>query len=423
MKDLISSPVCEGVDFSYLHWSNLKTARISVSMFLSLEKETASKNAVLASLLGRSCAKYPDFTSFNKKLYDLYGMILCGSVLKSGEIQILNLVAEFLDDRYALHGEPISSEAVKLLCEVLFRPKFLDENSFEEDLRQEKNQLIQDLKCEYNDKKLYSHKRCQQIMCKNERYSINKLGTIEDLMAITARDVFSSWQDVLSKARVRIGLIGNSKPDSILSGFKEEFSKINRSQSTELMTKIIEEALEQKEVEEKQEITQAKLVMGFRTRFAQPSEDCFATFLMSVVLGGTSHSKLFLNVREKLSLCYYCSSVYDSNKGILMIKSGVKKENLDKAKSEILKQIEIIKNGDVTQEEMLAAKKSVRSSFMSVYDSMDRLDCFYTEQFIQKKIYSPVEFVSKVENISKEEIVRAANALTLDTTYTLLPNT
>ncbi|MDR1466968.1 MAG: insulinase family protein [Oscillospiraceae bacterium] len=422
MAHIINSSICEGVSFSYLKRPDLKVARISISIFLPLKKENASRNAILPFLLARSCSKYPDFTSFNKKLYDLYGMALQGNVSKIGEIQILSVIAEFLDERYVLGGESISKEATELLCEVLFRPKFLQEDSFGEDLDQEKNQLIQYLESEYNDKKLYSERRCQQIMCKNERYSVHKMGTKEDLLSITPRDVQKSWENSLSAAKIRIGFIGNSEPDFVISVLKEEFSKIKRNKPTELSTQVVKRALVQKEVEEKQEIKQAKLVLGFRTRFAMPGEDCFNSLLMSIILGGTFHSKLFLNVREKLSLCYYCSSSYDRNKGIITIKSGIKKENIGETRSEIFKQIEDMKSGKIAREEIVFAKKSVGSAFMSIYDSVDRLDFFYAEQSMYEKIYSPEELVSKIEGISKDEIVNAANAITLDTVYTLVPN-
>ncbi|MDR3178926.1 MAG: insulinase family protein [Oscillospiraceae bacterium] len=421
MSSVVTSFICEGVNFNYIKQSSFKSERVSVSMFVPLEKQNASKNSVLFFLLSKSCLKYPDFTSFNKKLSNLYGMVLSSDVGKLGEVQVLTLQADFFDSRYALNNESISQEASELLCETLFKPKFSSKEVFwDDDFAQEKDQLIQLIDSEYNDKKHYSLIRCFEIMCENEKFSIGRFGSREDVLAVEKSDIIDSWNSLLSKARIEINMTGNSDPKNVLNLFKNNFKNIKRENIYKCETKITKKAKEVKYFQEKQEINQAKLVMGFRTKFAFP-DNFFATIVMNTVFGATSNSKLFLNVREKMSLCYYCSSYYEKNKGIMVVQSGIKRENIDKTKEEVLKQFEKMKNGEFTEEDINTAKLNLKGSLFSIYDSINRINDFFLVQSLQEKKYSPETFFLELKKVNKSQIIGAAKVVTLDTIYTLVP--
>jgi len=420
MDEIKNFPVSEGVNFSYIRQNHFKTGLISVNIFLPLNRETASRNAILPSLLTRSCKKYPDFTSLNKKLDDLYGANLGGDINRLGETQVLSLSASFLADKYALHSEKISAEIAELLCESLFNPKLNNNIFFKEDFEQERRQLIEQIDSEYNDKKIYARIRARELMCANEKFSINPLGDKKSVLNLTSEEVFNSWKKILKNAQIEIMMLGNSEPESALSGFKKAFSNISRENIIPCSTEVIKKAEKVQEIEEKQDVTQSKLVLGFRSGISEKDgEDFFTSRVMTALFGGSPHSKLFLNVREKLSLCYYCAASYDKQKGLIMVESGVQKENIQKAKKEILHQLEEIKSGNFTEEEIKTTKMSLKNTFISVQDSLSKLETFYTSQKFDIKKYSPKLYAEKIEEITKDQIIKAANSVTLDTIYSL----
>ena len=167
------------------------------------------------------------------------------------------------------------------------------------------------------------------------------------------------------------------------------------------------------------ELSQSKMILGFRTAVAEPDEDVMAMRLMCSVLGGTAHSKLFCNVREKLSLCYYCSSSYIRQKGIMLVESGVERENIEKAKEAILGEIKAMQNGDITDEEIKATKLSMCNAFYSACDTVGGISSYYLSQMLDGGVYTPQQACDKVNAVTKEDVIRCANKLTLDTVFTL----
>ncbi|MDR1254050.1 MAG: insulinase family protein [Oscillospiraceae bacterium] len=419
MDNVKTYQICEGVNFNSIRETRFKTGRISITMFLPLANETASQSAILPFLLTRSCGKYPDFTSLNKQLNDLYGASLDADTDRVGEAQTLSISASFLDDRYALYGETISAEVTDLLCEVLFYPRLIDGVFAEDDLEQEKRQLAELIDSEYSDKKLYAKLRCEQVMCKDEKYSINPLGEKKEVLALSPQKVKEAWERALKLARIEIIALGDLDPEPILACLKKAFSLIEREKPCDCSTEIIKIAEKAKEVTEYQDIAQTKLVLGFRSSIAGVDKNFFSSRVMASLFGGTPHSKLFLNVREKLSLCYYCSAFYERQKGIMFVQSGVEKQNIVKAKHEILNQLEQIKKGNFTDEEISATKLNISNNYISINDSLASLDTFYTSQSFDSKKYSPSEYAAEIEKITREQIIAAANATSLDTVYYL----
>ena len=411
--------VSNGVNFSVIMDDRFKTGRISASMFLPLDKKTASANSILINILSRSCKSNPTFASLNQRLGELYGASLASDIDKIGESQVLNLCATFLDDRYSLDGESISEQLTALLCDMLFNPNLIDNHFKEDDIEQEKRQLIELIESEYNDKKTYAKLRCQEIMCANENFSINPLGTKEQVLALSPSDIYDAWQNMITHARFEIMMLGDTKPDLAIGEFKKAFNKVNRESTLDSSATFLQSASQVKRITETADIVQSKLVMGFRTGSINPDDNVVARRVMNSLLGGTPHSKLFLNVREKLSLCYYCASRYDRNKGLMLIESGVEKKNIDHAVEEISNQLNAIKKGDFTQNEIDATKLSLANSFRTISDYLGGLENFYIAQAFCKEIKTPEQCVDEVNKVTKDEIVEVANKITLDTIYTL----
>ncbi len=410
--------IADVVYFNTIFDDRFKTSRIAVTMLVDMDENKVSANAIVPNILTRSCKAYPSFLKLSRKLDMMYGASLSGSNGKMGDFQAITLSAASIDDRYSLSGESVYKELGELLCSALFEPNAADGEFCEEDFRQEQRQLLDSIDAQFNNKRSYSMKRFLEVMFKGEKYGINKYGTKEQVLALTAKDAYDAYVNIIKTARVEIMCLGSSDTEEICELFREKFSGIERNpQKGE--TLVIPKAEEVKERTDYLDVVQSKLIIGFRTDCAEPSEKVQEMKLACAVLGGTAHSKLFNNVREKLSLCYYCLSSYDSNKGIMFIESGVQKENIEKAKEAILNEIEEMKKGNITDEEMSSTKLSLSNKYLSSVDSSAGTQAWYISQMLKGKKISPQEEAELINAVTKEQVIEAANRLTLDTVYVL----
>ena len=364
MSDLIRKDICEGVAFNSIVDTRFKKSRISATLVAPLNKKTAAANALLSYVLTRSCRKYPDFTALSRKLDELYGAALYPSVRRQGDLQLISFSAAGLDDRYSLNGESVSSELADLLCSIIFDPALTDGKFNTEDLEQERRQLIDAIDADFNDKRIYAINRCIECMCRNEPFSIGRFGSREDVSKLTQDDVYYAWQQLLENSRTELAMLGSADPQNAYDRFKTYFE--NKPRRMTASTVIIDKPEEVKHITETEEISQSKLVMGFRTACPDTKEKYVTSSLMSAILGGTPTSKLFVNVREKQSLCYYCASSVDNAKGIMLIDSGVETKNIEKTEDAVLEQIRLLKNGCITDEELSAAKLGMNDRYFVI---------------------------------------------------------
>lgn len=420
MNDIFREKLFDDVNFTYIPKSKFKTAMISFSMFTPLSKDEAAKNAILPNLLSHSCKKYPTLRSIGIKLEELYGASVGTSISKLGDYQVLTLCAEGLEGKFAYENPNNISELTNLLCEMIFNPD-LEEGKFkEENVAQEKRQLIEDIMSEMNDKRIYATRRCEEIMFSEEKYGVNVLGDIKTAKKLTAEEITQAWKKLLSSSHIEIMVIGKASREAILTELRKYFSEIKREHSTILKTEIIKKAERVREFTESMDVTQCKLVMGLRSEIAYPDKDVPAMIVMNALFGGTAQSKLFLNVREKLSLCYYCSSKYNKQKGVLFISSGVEKHNLESAKKEILRQLKEVKIGNFTDSELAEIKLHLSQTIEGVGDSLSSLNSWYIPQSFFGNMKSPSKFIKEINEVSREKVIEVANKVTLDTVYTLL---
>ncbi|HEX3038569.1 MAG TPA: pitrilysin family protein [Oscillospiraceae bacterium] len=420
MVEIEQRSICSGVNFRSIKDTRFKTMRISVNFMLPIEKQMAAANALLPFLLSRASHEYPDFTKLGERLAELYGAELNADVQKLGEAQVLAVCAVGLADRYALNGENISLELAKLLCSILFDPPFENGLFPQDGFDQEKRQTVEMIDSEYNDKRIYAKQRCEQIMCANEPFGISRYGSREDIQKVERPELTSSWKYMLQNAKVEVMVLGDCNPEPVYDGFCKAFQALNRKAAADCHTEVVRTVVDVKDVTEKQNIAQSKLVLGFRAGTAVPDENVAAAKLMVALYGGTPHSKLFLNVREKLSLCYYCSSRYDSNKGLIFVESGVETQNIEKAKTEILLQLDEIKKGNFDDDEINSAKMSMCNSYRTLGDYLGGMESWYVSQTFQNKIQTPEEAAEEISAVTREQIIAAANEVTLDTVYRLV---
>lgn len=407
--------VCDGINFTSLIDERLKTNTIIIHMLSRLEKETASLNAIVPIMLSDSNKNYTTFTEMNKKLSSLYGSVIKGSVSKVGDSQVMSLMSSCIADKYAFDKEPVTEELTDILIDCLISPYTVNGIFEEKSFELKKQELLDDIEAEINNKRSYAIMRASLNIFENEPSCVSAKGDKETAEAITAKKAFEQYKNLLKTVQFEVMFVGSSNPDNIKSKLFSALNSIDRKYSGDncSLKSPVKNAV--KEVTETLDIAQSKMVIAFKTDF-----DGLVTMkLMNAIFGGTPFSKLFLNVREKLSLCYYCSSGFNDRKGVLYVDSGVEHGNIEKAKEEILNQLEAVKNGDFTDEQLDNSKLSIINSWKSVNDSPRSVAEWYFNQSYGKTCFSPEDEIEKLKSVTREDVIRAAKTLKLDTVYVL----
>lgn len=412
------SEIGNGIHLTEIRDSRFKTNRLSFHFILPLEQKAAAANAIIPFLIRKGYRGCEDYTKLNQKLSNLYGANLYTDVLKLGDFQILNVSISSVDDAFALDGEKVTKEAADILCRLVRQPAFLLEGFDITQFELEKQALIDAIEAEINEKTSYAVQRMLALMCAEEPYGIHKYGNVEALKALTMKDAKEAYDRVLKTARLEVYFVGCGNADDATEQICDSFSSLERSPSDTVESSKTFAAAASKNIEERYNVNQAKLVLGFRVD-AKTAEELDAARLMSMLYGGTPRSKLFLNVREKLSLCYYCAARFDRMKDILYVNSGVEFANVEKAKDEILKQLEEVKTGNFTDEELKETKLLVADSFKTVNDSASSMEIWYLSQLFANTNASPEEEAERLNRVTAEQIKNIAQKVTLDTVYVL----
>lgn len=422
LKEFEVTKIADGIDVVNAPANRFKVNELAISFCLPLKAETASRNALLGFMLSHTTKQYPTLKEFNKKLAMLYGAGVVCSVSKLGENQCITLVVSSLDDKFAIENEKISRESFELLLSLVFNPN-VDENGdfYQEDIDREKRLLIEKLESEQNEKRIYSLRQLEKNMFKNEPFAVNRYGTVDDIKSVTNGDLKYALAEMKANAKIQIATVGTADKDEIVEIVKNSFSSVERSYCPLKPAVFVPKADEVNTITERIAVKQGKLLLGFRVN---SQDDFSANSSMRAfcdLFGGGPYSKLFANVREKLSLCYYCSARYDRKKSNIIIQCGCEEENMDKAVAEILVQLETIQNGDF-DEEFAASKIGLSDVINGVNDDSALLLSWYSNQITDNEILSPNDSASQNKAVTKEDIIRCSKLLSLDTIYKLVSN-
>ena len=420
--DFNRSVISDGIYFTQIRNKKFKNNRISVTLAAPLSEESAASYAVLPFVLRKGFRGCPDAAQFSRLLSSLYGASCDYDIRKAGDIQLLTLSICAIDDRFSLGGENITAEISKILCSLLLDPVIEGGAFSEKTFETEKQALIDSINAELNDKIALAKAKCQQLMLEGHPAAISKYGTLQSAKALDRRDVFDAYNTLLKKARIEIMFTGSGDAEAAKEIFTSSFlSSCEREKPFEISSCIKQPAREIRKFTENYNITQSKLSLGFTCSTAIGDEDEAAMKAMSVILGGAPFSKLFLNVREKLSLCYYCSAAYDNFKGAIYINSGIEAENREKAQTEILAQLESLQNGELTDEELENTRKLLKNAYDGISDSIVRSENFFLTRLIFSLDTTPDEELSALLSVSREDIINAARKVSLDTIYFMAP--
>lgn len=409
--------IADGVDFVAVQTELFKSCRIAVQIALPLSGDIAAK-AVLPYILRRSCSRYPDFTSLNGHLDGLYGATLGASVSKLGEAQMLQISLNTIDDRFVPDGSSVAEEAAQLLTELLFSPKLENGTFCTPDVEQEKRLLLERMRAEDDDKRVYARRRCEEVMCENEPYGKNRYGTAEEIESLTPERVYAAWRGALENARIRFILVSSGSADNAVSLLRTRFAAVERRVCA-IPTQFVQSADTVRYERETQQLMQGTLVMGFRCGMTHEYDCDPAMTVMADIFGGGTYSRLFSVVREKMSLCYFCAARLNRQKGILLVFSGIETENEEKTREAILHELREIQDGAITADTLETSVRSLRDTIRSYTDSPDVLCVWYGNQILNGTAKTPAQRIAEIETVTLPQIRQAAGAVVLDTVFML----
>ncbi len=414
--------ILPGAYLTCLRTDKFKTGLLSVSLLTRLSRETAAQNALIPSVLRRGTVRSPDLDALAARLDGLYGARLEPVARKKGEIQCVGFWADFVDEKYLPDGQGLLEDVAALLGEVLLEPRTRGGLLLSAYVDSEKEKLLEDIRARINDKISYSRYRLTELMCPAEDYAVDVLGTEEEAEAIGYVALTRRYHELLASSPVEIFYCGSASPDRVERAVRDALATLPRGEldmdlGTDIRMNTVEDG--PRYFTDDMDVNQGKLAIGYRLGDAMEDPDMAALRVMNAVFGAGVSSKLFMNVREKLSLCYFASSALDLMKGVMAVISGIEVKDYDQALVEIGRQLRAVQEGDITDEELAAAKLGLVNDLLSAGDSAGALESFWLEQNLLGLEYGPDELAALVEDVTKEDVVRAAAGIACDAVYFL----
>ena len=410
--------IADGVYFSSITDKRYKKNLISVAFSTQLSEDTATENVIVPVLLTKCNSKLPTYKAFNNKMSRMYASGIGGTAGRQYDLQTISFGAYYLDDIYALSGEKMTGIMTDILIDCLTSPVTENGVFSEKFVELEKKTVIDNIETAINDKRSYAIERAMKTICKGEPASVCSYGTVEKAKLITPDSAYKAYRRMLETMPCEIICTGCSDFDGVAEKFAAAFEKVGRHDIENTTIALSPVKTQTEEVTERLTVNQSKLVLGFKSH----SDDDAALVLLQKIFGGTTSSKLFRNVREKMSLCYYCSAARNDLKGIMLVNSGVENENIEKTKEAVIDQLEEIKNGNFTNEDINFAEMAIKNDFKSVADSAGNVSNWYFDCIRKNDIVTPEEKLGRYLGVSKERIIAAAKSMVLDSVYVLTGN-
>lgn len=412
--------VAPGVSLSMLATDKFKVNSLIMNIELPLTEENVTYANLCARVLKRGTKKYPDMKSLTIKLDELYASDISAAVTRSGETEYLCLYSDFLVERYT--GEcDIIKEITELFGEMLFSP-LAHNGEFNKDyVTVEKKNVSDSIDSLINNKGAYAKFRCTEEMCKDEVYAISPLGNKKILSGITAKSLYEFYNAAVRENRIEFLYTGEAVYfDKIYDCLCKVFKNSDRCYKPYKSECYIKENADKvREIIEDMPVNQGKLSIGMRTGITNKSNDIAPLIVANEIFGGSPNSKLFMNVREKMSLCYYCSSGLDAVKGLMFVNAGIETENFEVAKNAIFKQLDAVKRGEFTDEEFDSAIASLVNGYKSVSDSVTSLEAWYMSRIFRDEDDTPESRMEQVLKVTPDEVKAAAAKISPEVVFFL----
>lgn len=411
--------IADGIHASVLATDKFKVNAITLNLKAPMNIESVTMLNLLSRVLGRGCKDHPDIKSLENRLDQLYGADLDISISRRGDSQFLCVSVDFLSKKYTEDCDIIEG-SVDILTKVLLCPVLEDGGFVRGYVDSEKKNLTDAINGIINNKARYAKLRCSEEMCAGEPFSLAPLGDKDVLSTVTPVSLYEYYRKLISDSRIEILYTGSEGFfPAVCESFSRAFADIKRNykEVSESSQKHIYREL--KELCEDMEVNQGKLSMGFVTDVVSPSEDLPALIMANEIFGGSPNSKLFMNVREKMSLCYYCSSSLDAAKGLMFVNAGIENSNFELTRDAILAQLEAVKSGDFSDEDFENAKISLSSGYGSISDSITSLEAWYVPRIFRADPETVADRIEKIKTVTREDVIRAAEKIKPEVIYFL----
>ena len=419
----IKKEVKQGINLHNINTNKFKTNLYAVFLATPLSRENVTKNALLTAVLRRGTKNIESQVLISKKLEEMYGASFDCGIEKTGDNHIIKFYLETINEAFLPEKEELDKKCIELLFDIILNPLVQNDGFKSEYVESEKKKLKQIIDGKIDNKRTYSFERCVEEMFKDEPYGLYKFGYVEDLEKITPQNLYQYYKELIKKCKIDIFVSGNLKDTDInnLIENNAEIKALEARKSEYVENKENSEKIpvrEEKVVEEKMQVGQGNLVIGLSSN-SQIENEKFVMSVYNAILGGGANSKLFQNVREKNSLAYTAGSTFRRQKNTIFIRCGIEIENYQKALDTIKEQIEDMKNGNFTEEDIENAKKLIVSSVKGISSEQDTEITYYYGQELSDTFTTIDDYVTKINNVTKSNIEEVAKEIWINTVYFL----
>ena len=410
----------KGIKLHEIQTNKFKTNLIAVFLSMPITREDVTKNSLVSAVLRRGSKNMPTLAQISQEMEEMYGASFDCGLDKTGDNHILKFYIESINDNFLPQkDENMLKTSIEKLLEIVFDP-LVENGAFKEEyVRQEKENIKRIIEGKPDNKARYAFDRCIEEMYKDQPYGLYKYGYIEDLNSITAQSLYEYYQKMISECKIDIFVSGDIDNVSQIVEQNENIQKLQERESNYKINKVeSKEAVQEKEVKEEMDVTQGKITIGLDLHLDN-EEQKYDAMVYNAILGGTANSKMFQEVREKASLAYSAGSSYIRYKSNIFIKCGIEIKNYEKAMEIIRKQLEDMKNGVFSDEDIENAKKGIISGIKSIDDEQDTEITYFFGQELTDTKTSLEQYIEKIQKVTKQDIIKVANSVTVNTVYFL----
>lgn len=407
-----------GITLRLCRDTRFKQGCLSFQLVRQMDKTESAPNALLPSVLLRGTTVHPDLQAITQRLDELYGASVSPLVRRVGDYQTTGLYCGFMDDRFALPGDRVMEPMLAFLEELLLQSPLENGGFLPGFVESEKKNLISTIESELNDKRAYANGKLLRILCNEDPFGLPRLGETEDVAAITPKALYDHYRKILAESPIEIFYVGSANKEEVSALLMPLVEKLPRNGKPLAPQTSLKIGAGRHEVEE-MDVAQGKLCMGFTVPITNRQPEFAAMQVMNVIFGSGMTSKLFMHVREKLSLCYSIGSSYYGSKGIVLVHAGIDFDKEDQTRQEILRQLDLCREGQITEQELKAAKEALLSSLRATHDSPGAMEGFYATAALGSLYYTHAGYMEAVEKVTVSDVVVCARQIDLHSSYFL----
>lgn len=410
--------ILPGVKLRHIRATRFKQGCLTIQFLRPMCPEEAGTNALLPAILLRGSKQYPDLQQITNKLDDLYGASIGTMVRRIGDLQTTGFYCGFLEDRFALQGDEILSPMIQLVGQLLREPVEEDDGFSRDFTESEKRNLISAIDSERSNKGAYAAAQMLKGMCARDSFGVPRLGEIAQIKEIDHRSALAHYRKVLKESPVELFYVGSADIQQVAALVRTLFESLDREpcklpqQSGFVYSQPFDGS-------ESQQIAQAHLSMGFVTPITNRDPRFAAMQVCNALFGGGQTSKLFMEIRERMSLCYAIGSGYYGSKGILTVNAGIDTDKEQDVKTAVFAQLEACRKGEITDEELSAAKESILSGLRSIYDSPGAMEAYFSTSAITGLLRSPEDYADEIQAVTRDAVAQAAETVQHHSTFFL----